>query len=95
MSASRANRFSHVGSLRSCASVKSADTQYSARWSLQEQVFTSGFNNIAFNKVGRPRRRKKWREGRGGERMVAGIGSSQVSRPLVSYLQQINNENFK
>ena len=50
-SASRANRFSRVGSLRSCASVKSADTQYSARWSLQEQVFSSGFTNIAFHKV--------------------------------------------
>lgn len=51
MSSFRPGRFSRVGSMRSCASMKSADTQYSARWSLQEQVFSSGFTNIAFNKV--------------------------------------------
>lgn len=55
-SASRANRSSRVGSLRSCASVKSADTQYSARWSLQEQVFSSGFTNIAFHKVSKEKK---------------------------------------
>ena len=48
---SRPSRLSSVGSTKSCASLKSADTQCSARWSLHEQVFSSGFTNIAFNKV--------------------------------------------
>lgn len=52
MSSSRLSRLSWVSTPRSCASVKSADTQCSARWSLHEQVFSSGFTNIAFNKVG-------------------------------------------
>lgn len=56
MSSSRLSRLSWVSTPRSCASVKSADTQCSARWSLHEQVFSSGFTNIAFNKVGRGRR---------------------------------------
>ena len=47
----RPSRLSSVGSTKSCASLKSADTQCSARWSLHEQVFSSGFTNIAFNKV--------------------------------------------
>ncbi|XP_027052498.1 atrial natriuretic peptide receptor 1-like [Pocillopora damicornis] len=46
----RPSRLSSVGSTKSCASLKSADTQCSARWSLHEQVFSSGFTNIAFNK---------------------------------------------
>ena len=48
---SRPSHLSSVGSTKSCASLKSADTQCSARWSLHEQVFSSGFTNIAFNKV--------------------------------------------
>ena len=58
MPSSRLSRLSWVSTPRSCASVKSADTKCSARWSLHEQVFSSGFTNIAFNKV--------WRRGRRG-----------------------------
>ena len=77
MSSSRLSRLSWVSTPRSCASVKSADTQCSARWSLHEQVFSSGFTNIAFNKVRTGRRTsiedKKCPFGRGSEGMAGSM----------------------
>ena len=86
-SASRANRSSRVGSLRSCASVKSADTQYSARWSLQEQVFSSGFTNIAFHKVSK---RKIRTQGTGRSTGVVGRKSKKILRLLLHHFYDHN-----
>lgn len=86
-SASRANRSSRVGSLRSCASVKSADTQYSARWSLQEQVFSSGFTNIAFHKVSK---RKIRTQGTGRSTGVVGRKSKKILCLLLHHFYDDN-----